>query len=732
MGGSLIPIKGISRGIHKILEMLQIYDVATLLTRCDTPEKRQQVRDSIVEKQKHVAQKDKKKLSNDQLITLQQVNMWLRQADLWRIDGISADEAWLIAQAGVRNVQDLAICDCKTLLDIVTSLSTSQLDSFVYPTEEKLKEYIKKAKLLRPQQYKLSNLANLRTKMNVTRMDDALIAALHTIGIYRICQEQTATDNIPSSDCLTSLTANDLPSIQRVYQSEMSGITGKTQPPTARELENIIKAAHEYGKRYPDDRIYRVYTPASNFALDMSDQPAPCHLYALTDDEISSKEVVGTFEAISKGLKALNLPDAIGLPKIIRGRAVMSTDKERYTLNGILVQLSGFLCSVNDLDQLQRPVQAFTDRNGKFEIYMPEKYNFGSVLTFTFSNENGEQQVQRPINDILAHTKQSESAKGEPLIICDLSRDMTFFLEYDKFSTAKTVAKALPSVRLQGEEGGNTVYLDPDTAPARMFNYSLLQRLTVPSANISRKAIDSPIDVYAFRKNVKSNHDNVCMSSGLSIGYVLNMEQAWIPDGYALGDLLYRAITGRGAANSGKRQVRTIHYGGQHKRYRPNYRQCIVEPERHGGGSLQPDRGTKRMGFTIRKLFNEDQKQKYVGNPHHCFRQLLGSKQQRPLVGKRNDTQSVQRRFTDRVTLPDSHCQQQRTHGTNQPRGHTHRIGQRKRVGKHQDHCQPQPFAHHDRAILGGDEKIQAQDMHLRRETRALRTAEADTVLHFG
>ena len=292
MGGSLIPIKGISRGIHKILEMLQIYDVATLLTRCDTPEKRQQVRDSIVEKQKYVAQKDKKKLSNDQLITLQQVNMWLRQADLWRIDGISADEAWLIAQAGVRNVQDLAICDCKTLLDIVTSLSTSQLDSFVYPTEEKLKEYIKKAKLLRPQQYKLSNLANLRTKMNVTRMDDALIAALHTIGIYRICQEQTATNNIPSSDCLTSLTANDLPSIQRVYQSEMSGITGKTQPPTARELENIIKAAHEYGKRYPDDRIYRVYTPASSFALDMSDQPAPGHLYALTYDEISSKEVV--------------------------------------------------------------------------------------------------------------------------------------------------------------------------------------------------------------------------------------------------------------------------------------------------------------------------------------------------------------------------------------------------------------------------------------------------------
>ena len=79
-----------------------------------------------------------------------------------------------------------------------------------------------------------------------------------------------------------------------------------------------------------------------------------------------------------------------------------------------------------------------------------------------------------------------------------------------------------------------------------MFNYSLLQRLTVPSASISRKAIESPIDVYAFRKNVKSNHDNVCMSSGLSIGYVLNMEQAWIPDGYALGDLLYSLVLSPG------------------------------------------------------------------------------------------------------------------------------------------------------------------------------------------
>lgn len=543
MGSSLIPIKGISRSLHKILEMLQIYDVATLLIRCNTPEKRQQVRDKIIEKQKYVANKDKKKLSNDQLITLQQVNMWLRQADLWRIEGINADEAWLIAQAGVRNVQDLALCDCNTLLDIVMSLSTSQLDSFSYPTEEKLKEYIQKAKLLRPQQYKVSNLANLRTKMGIAEMNDALITALHAIGIYRICQNENEREN---SDCLTSLTPSDRYSILRVYKSEGYGITEKTEPPSENVIKKLVEAAKEYGRKFPNDRIYRVYTPAASFELDMSDQPTPHHLFAVTDDEIKSMEVVGTFETITKGLKAINMPDTIGLPNIIRGRVTLSNNNERYTKNGILVQLSGFLCSVNDLDQIDKPVQAFTDRNGKFEIHMPEKYNFGSILTFTFSNEGGEQRIQRPVNDILTHRIESQSATGGPIIICDLCRDMTFFLEYDKFSAASSVPKALPSVRLQGEENENAVYLDPDTAPARVFNYSLLQRLTVPGSTKPRMTVNAPIEVHKFRQNVKSNQNEVCMSSGLSIGYVLNMEQAWVPDGYALGDLLYSLVLSPG------------------------------------------------------------------------------------------------------------------------------------------------------------------------------------------
>ena len=110
--------------------------------------------------------------------------------------------------------------------------------------------------------------------------------------------------------------------------------------------------------------------------------------------------------------------------------------------------------------------------------------------------------------------------------------------------------RALPSVRLMGE-GSDAVYLPTDTAPSRIFNYSMLQRLVDPTiakgnTTYQRKALNQAIDVMNFRVNMRENQKEIPMATSLGMGYMLNMHQAWVPDGFALGSLLYSLVLAPG------------------------------------------------------------------------------------------------------------------------------------------------------------------------------------------
>ena len=93
MGTSLIPIKGISQAQKRSLKSsCNISDIASLLTNGKTPAQRQTIAD---------------KLKTDR----RYVDIWVKQAALWSVEGMTEDFAYLLIVAGIRSSLDLARID---------------------------------------------------------------------------------------------------------------------------------------------------------------------------------------------------------------------------------------------------------------------------------------------------------------------------------------------------------------------------------------------------------------------------------------------------------------------------------------------------------------------------------------------------------------------------------------------------------------------------------------------
>ena len=106
--------------------------------------------------------------------------------------------------------------------------------------------------------------------------------------------------------------------------------------------------------------------------------------------------------------------------------------------------------------------------------------------------------------------------------------------------------KALPKVKLMGNDD-KVIRLSTDTAPSRIYSYSMLQRLVEPEISTGeRQTLSHAIDVMDFKESMITKIDSYPHASTLGMGYVLNMHQAWVPDGFALGDLLYSLVLAPG------------------------------------------------------------------------------------------------------------------------------------------------------------------------------------------
>lgn len=128
--------------------------------------------------------------------------------------------------------------------------------------------------------------------------------------------------------------------------------------------------------------------------------------------------------------------------------------------------------------------------------------------------------------------------------------DGAFTVNKSDFEDDPLHPRALPSVKLMGD-GKNEIYLPTDTAPSRMFNYTMVHRLVEPKIKkngriIERTRLSGTLDIQKFKEDIRENHKEIAMADSLGIGYALNMHQAWVPDGFALGDLLYSLILAPG------------------------------------------------------------------------------------------------------------------------------------------------------------------------------------------
>ncbi|MBR2251720.1 MAG: hypothetical protein IJ881_04805, partial [Neisseriaceae bacterium] len=128
-----------------------------------------------------------------------------------------------------------------------------------------------------------------------------------------------------------------------------------------------------------------------------------------------------------------------------------------------------------------------------------------------------------------------------------LNADMgDFTVTEDTLGTLTGKPSAMPSVRLMGEDS-NAVYLPTDTAPSRVFSYGMIQRLIAPEIETgNREKLTTPLDVAKFREDLYTNPVKQPIAVSLGMGYVLNMHQAWVPDGFALGSLLYSLVLAPG------------------------------------------------------------------------------------------------------------------------------------------------------------------------------------------
>lgn len=197
VGNSLIPIKGISSKMRDLLHGLNIRNVSALRSEGKDAAARESLKEKIRQKQSQV--KDRQKIG------IQLINMWIRQVDLWRVPGMTADWAWLIAQAGVRSVEDLAKCDVCKLYNMVCVVSQSQFEEYACPDVENLEYLITGAETLVPKTYTITNLKKL--KVNNTSLPNSLVTAFNTLGYYRI---KPSSKGDKAVDCLTSLTVEEL------------------------------------------------------------------------------------------------------------------------------------------------------------------------------------------------------------------------------------------------------------------------------------------------------------------------------------------------------------------------------------------------------------------------------------------------------------------------------------------------------------------------------------------
>ena len=600
VSSSLIPIKGISKIMQAKLKAEGIYDIAGLLTKAKTQAKRE-------------------KLAYNLDVDVRLVNTWVKQANLWQVESITTDMAYLLVQIGIRNPDDLSKVDEELAYPILERLVLTQPD-FILLEKSKLVGLIEAA-----QGYNTHSCANKGTfetelakaindpnrknsltKEEIVKLFEKSVKNVSSTSIYieyneeepfylfkkdfqpialktnaEIIREGLAfLENVPLAlplPCVISGRIFGEKTISEFYETgypnllvEISGISSSS---TDKNDTEKIPSAYTDGSGY-----FRIILPEKlnlqeGIIFTASDGSWKQKFLRSASDIIQAvpqQEILNLFYELKSIADLIAYKDTVNIRRamLVYDKTVVETQitpleaipadrltrEELEKLAGLKEELSRITRELKELDSntASKTENADLERNyNKKKERIIELYNDLKSAVKPYSNdlEIILQNLVSSDNQYEARFYQEETRADENGVkeVVVLKREFIIIDAIFK-GYSKGLARALPSVKLMGE-GDKAIHLPTDTAPSRVFNYGMLQRLVEPvlgPKGTARRMLEQPVDVMDFKARLYTNPDSYPQMASLGIGYFLNMHQAWVPDGFALGSLLYSIVLAPG------------------------------------------------------------------------------------------------------------------------------------------------------------------------------------------
>lgn len=395
---SLLPIKGIDRPRQQCLRQLGIQTPADLLKKARTIAQRNQLVPQLIELEMKM-DPDAPAESFSQHRYERYLASWVRQADLYRAEGMDEDTAYLLVQLGVRHLEDLAKLDADKVYPMLLALHQAQ------------------------PQYDVISLDNLK----------ALIVSAGTKA-GRNPEEQQRLQQL----------------LQQALKDSVSRIPGRKPNLYTTQLLNLL-----------NDNLMDISVAdiLGNGSYIECNDPAPEYLFAdehLNPDlEIDPVDIptVTNLEKIRSGLEALKqIPRELNPVRYIRGRVFMlkpgqtlpekGADRLQFALYDAKIEVDGSASSSTDSQTTEEKPHAYTDGSGWFTIELPENANLCQTVTLIVTQGNYRQkfsfsasalQASCPERKIMAMIDQMD------LVYEDLTQDQAM---YDRLLQTKNHIEA--------------------------------------------------------------------------------------------------------------------------------------------------------------------------------------------------------------------------------------------------------------------------------------------------
>ena len=375
---SLIYIVGISKVQQARLKAQGIVDVATLLNRGRTPDSR-------------------KALAGKLDLDVRLVNSWVKQADLWRVENMTTDLAYLLVLAGVRNIDDLARIDIKKISPILKGLCSVQTD-FSY------------------------------TEADKTRLETIIVKANELVKF------QSATTSVSEVNVQISKILDEL----------------KNENINTKDLSQVLQT-----------RLKRAIAKTGSQDLGILityDEDPPFHLFKDGGFEMSAAELeLLNGKNIKRGLDFLDdIQFTLPLPHRIQGRVVhRSKDSKAQPtpMADVEIEISGIVSPSDDKKEASENPSGMTDGDGRFIIVLPDKYSMKESITITVKDGSYKQRFVRSASDIIAGVE-AQSVLNMFYELDSLGDEVDYLMAQCNTLTTKLEALASEKRALESIKGG--------------------------------------------------------------------------------------------------------------------------------------------------------------------------------------------------------------------------------------------------------------------------------------